>query len=131
MHIMKYSVWIGIALILATGIIHVSMFPDEYEEAPYLGVMFFGAFLSSIIAAIGIYRKQPLWGWGIGALMALGSFLGYILSRTVGLPISGIEPWGPAIGYLSLAVEMLFLVLFIRMPEFKQLIGKVIPRRST
>ena len=30
-----------------------------------------------------------------------------------------------------MAVEMLFLVLFIRMPEFKQLIGKVIPRRST
>ena len=127
---MKHSVWVGIGLILATGVIHGSMFSSEYEEAPYLGVMFLGALIGSIIAAIGIYRKQPVWGWGIGALLAAGSLLGYILSRTVGLPISGIEPWGPALGYLSLIVEILFLVLFARLPELRKLIGRVIQRNS-
>jgi hypothetical protein len=125
MRIMKFSVWIGIALIFVTGVIHITMFPAEYKEAPYLGLMFLGAFLGSIIAAIGIYRKQPLWGWGVGALIALGSLVGYVLSRTVGLPVSGVEPWGPALGYLSLVVEILFFLLFIRTPEFNQLILKM------
>jgi hypothetical protein len=121
---MNFYDWIGIALILVTGFIHLSTAPDEYKDAPYLGVMFVGAFIASIIAAIGIYRKKLLWGWGMGMLVALGSIVGYILSRTVGLPISGVEAWGPAIGYLSLAVEILYVALFTRIPEFKRLIAK-------
>lgn len=126
MKITKAFVWIGIALILSTGIIHIYMFAEEYAEAPYLGVMFLGSFIGSIIAAMGIFGRQPLWGWGIGAMIALGSIVGYVLSRTIGLPISGIEPWGPAIGYVSLVVEIVFLALSARVPEFKKLAGKVI-----
>ena len=130
MKITKPLAWIGIALILSTGIIHISMFSEEYAEAPYLGVMFVGSFIGSVIAAMGIYRQQPLWGRGTGALIALGSIVGYVLSRTIGLPISGIEPWGPAIGYVSLAVEIIFLALSARVPEFKRLAGKVIQSRA-
>lgn len=131
MRSMKYFDWIGIALILVTGFIHLSTAQDEYQDAPYLGVMFVGAFIVSIISAIGIYRKRPLWGWGMGLLVALGSIVGYILSRTVGLPISGIEAWGPPIGYLSLAVEILYVGLFTRIPEFKRLIAQATRGRST
>lgn len=129
MQIMKRSAWIGIVLIISTGIIHMSMFGEEYAEAPYLGVMFLGAFIGSIIAATGIYRQELLWGWGIGALIALGSIAGYLLSRTVGLPISGIEPWGPATGYVSLVMEILFVVFSARLPEFQKLGREVIRRK--
>ena len=124
MHTIKRSMWIGMALILSTGIIHLSMFGEEHAEAPYLGIMFLGAFTGSIIAAIGIYRQEPLWGWGMGALMALGSIAGYLLSRTVGLPISGIEPWGPSLGYLSLVLELLFAGLAARLLEFQKVLKK-------
>jgi urea transporter len=127
MQIMKTSGWIGIALILSIGIIHLSMYGEEYAEAPYLGIMFLGAFIGSIIAAMKIYR-QELWGWGIGALIALGSILGYLLSRTIGLPISGIEPWGPATGYVSVVVEILFVVLSARLPGFQKLIRRASSR---
>jgi hypothetical protein len=126
----KLSEWIGIALILIIGIIHVYTSPDEFNDAPYLGIMFVGAFFASIVAAIGIYRNQPLWGWGTGLLVALGSMVGYILSRTVGLPISGVEPWGPAIGYLSLILEFLFVAAFTRTAEFKQLLAMLTQRKS-
>ncbi len=122
MQTMKRSAWDGMVLILLTGIIHLSMSAEEYAEAPYLGVLFLGAFVASIIAAVSIYRQQVLWGWGIGALISLGSIVGYVLSRTVGLPISGIEPWGPAIGYGSLVVEILFVALSVRLPEFKKVV---------
>jgi hypothetical protein len=125
MRTMKYTALIGIALIVITGIIHIYMFPGEFTEAPYLGLMFVAAFLLSVVAAVGIYRKQPLWGWSLGALIAVGSLVGYLLSRTVGLPVSGIEAWGPFIGYLSLVVEVFFIVLFILTPEFKQLVSRV------
>jgi hypothetical protein len=104
--------WFGIALILITGAIHLYYVKAEYMEAPYLGVMFFGAFLSSIVAAVGIYRGELLWGWGLGGLIAIGSFAGYLLSRTVGLPVSGVEEWGPVLGYLSLVIEAIFALQF-------------------
>jgi hypothetical protein len=130
MQVMRRSAWIGILLILSTGIIHMSMFGEEYAEAPYLGVMFLGAFIGSIIAAMGIYRQELLWGWGIGALIAFGSIVGYVLSRTVGLPISGIEPWGPEIGYVSLVVEIIFVVLSTRVLEFKRSGRKLVQQRT-
>jgi hypothetical protein len=105
--------WAGIVLLLITGVIHLNLAKAEYAEAPYLGILFFAAFYMSLVAAIGIFRGEFLWGWGLGGLIALASCVGYLLSRTVGLPISGIEPWGPATGYLSLLVEAFFIVQFL------------------
>jgi hypothetical protein len=90
-----------------------------------LGLVFVAAFLLSVVKAIGIYRIQPLWGWSLSVLIAFGSLLGYLLSRTVGLPVSGVEAWGPFIGYLFLVVEVFFIGLFIFKPEFKQLVSNV------
>jgi hypothetical protein len=117
----QHSSWIGISLILAVGIIHLSMVMEEYEEAPYLGIMFVGAGIGSTIAALGIYKQQAGWGWGAGVLIALGSVLGYVISRTIGLPLSGIEPWGPVIGYVSLVLEIIFVVLSAKMVGLRPL----------
>ncbi len=45
MRSLKVYEWIGIALILIIGIIHIYTSPDEFKDAPYLGIMFVGAFL--------------------------------------------------------------------------------------
>jgi hypothetical protein len=115
------STWIGIALMLITGAIHLYYVKAEYVEAPYLGVMFFGAFLCSIVATLGIFRGEVFWGWGLGGLIAIDSLAGYLLSRTVGLPISGIEPWGPALGYLSLIVEAVLTIQSILTRPWEQI----------
>lgn len=131
MRSIKIHEGIGIGLILIVGIVHIYTAPDEFKEAPYLGIMFVGAFIGSIIAAIGIFKKNFLWGWGVGALIAFGSCAGYLLSRTIGLPISGVEPWGPGIGYLSLMLEILFLVMFTWVKDLKQFFAKISQRSST
>ena len=104
--------WLSVALILGIGVIHLSMVPGEYQEAQYMGILFAINFLAAIIAAIGILR-QEVWGWALGVLIAAGSLIGYILSRTVGLPGMEIEAWLQPLGLLSLAAEVLFFILVI------------------
>jgi len=43
--------------------------------------------------------------------MAAGSMLGYVLSRTVGVPGMEIEAWLQPLGILSLLVEGAFILL--------------------
>ena len=109
----KTLVWAGIALIIATGLIHLIEAPENYEEAAYKGILFFLNAAGALVAAFGIYRGQRGWGWSLGGLIAAGSLVGYVVSRTIGLP--GLEvddEWFEPIGVASLAVEGLFLTVY-------------------
>jgi hypothetical protein len=105
--------WIGIIVILITGLIHLYNAPGEFQDAPYMGVLFFVFFLSSIVSAIGIYRGELLWGWVLGGLLSIGAIVGYLISRTVGMPISGVEDWGPPLAYFSIFLELIFFALIL------------------
>jgi threonine/homoserine efflux transporter RhtA len=99
--------WLSVAII---GLVHLYMVPQEYGEVAYMGVLFGINFIAAIIAAVGIYRQEN-WGWLLGVGIAIGSLIGYILSRTVGLPGMEIEAWLQPIGVLSLVVELAFIML--------------------
>ncbi len=110
----------GILSIAAIGLIHLLEVPDELEEATYLGLLFLANSGAAVVAAIGIYRNYK-WGWTLGALVAGGAFVGYVLSRTIGLPGMPVEQWLEPLGVLSLLVEALFaglcLVAYVRSYE--------------
>ncbi|MBI5149707.1 MAG: hypothetical protein HZA28_02920 [Candidatus Omnitrophica bacterium] len=110
----KTHVWSGMFLILATGLIHLVDAPDGFEEAAYKGWLFCANGVGALVAAVGIYRGQRLWGWNLGLLIAAGSLLGYTASRTIGLPLIPAEPdaWLEPLGVLSLALEGSFVALF-------------------
>jgi len=109
----KLFIWIGIIVILTSGLIHLYNAPGEFQYAPYMGVLFFVFFLGSIVSAIGIYRGELLWGWALGGMLAIGAIVGYLISRTVGMPISGIEDWGPPLAYFSIFLELIFFAPFL------------------
>lgn len=128
----------GIALILITGLVHLIDAPDAFEEATYKGVLFVLNALGALIAAIGIWRGQRLSGWVLGLVVAAGALLGYVLSRTVGLPGLPAEPdeWFEPLGVVSMIAEVLMTVLALwvlqsRQPAAEQL-GRGLPsaRRS-
>jgi hypothetical protein len=105
--------WTGIGLILASGAIHAIETPEYFEEMRYIGVLFALSVLGAIAAAIGIGRGQQ-WGWSLGTVVAAGSILGYLLSRTIGLPGFRENSWEEFVepmGLLSLLVESLFVAL--------------------
>jgi len=101
----------GAVLILVSGLIHLVLSPEHFEEATYLGRLFLVDFAGAAVAAWGIYRGQR-WGWLLGAVVALGAFVAYLIDGTLGLPgVEGhhfLEP----VGVIAKAVEGLFLVLY-------------------
>jgi len=109
--------WFGIALIVTTGLIHVMNASDSFQEAAYKGWLFYANGMGALVAAYGIYRGKRSWGWNLGLLIALGSLIGYVASRTVGLPHIPAEPdaWLEPFGVASLIVEGLFVAVCMRM----------------
>ncbi len=116
-HAPRIFSWFGMALIVTTGLIHVMNAPDSFQEAPYKGWLFYANGMGALMAAYGIYRGKRSWGWNLGLLIALGSLIGYVASRTVGLPHILAEPdaWLEPFGVASLIVEGLFVAVFMRM----------------
>ncbi len=104
----------AILLIVAVGLLHLYGTPPHYRVAPYIGVGFIANFIGALVAAVGIYR-DALWGWLLGALVAGGALLMYVVSRSVGLPgfEHAIGRWTGPLGVLSLVVEALFLAVFL------------------
>ena len=107
--------WFGIALILIIGAIHVADAPDSFKDAVYKGWLFYANGLGSLLAAFGIYRDKGSWGWNLGFWIAAVSLIGYIASRTIGLPYIPAEPdsWLEPLGIASLITEGLFVLIFI------------------
>ena len=104
----------GIALILVAGAIHFIDAPGSFGDATYKGLLFLANGIAAIVAAFGIYRGERSWGWGLGVLVAGGALVGYVVSRTVGLPGLAPDIWLEPLGILSLMVEGAFIVLFAR-----------------
>ena len=109
--------WAGVVLIVACGLIHLVSAPDHLQEATYVGVLFLANGAGALIAAFGIYRDM-LWGWVLGALVAGGAFVMFIVSRFIGLPAyqEHVGMWigdsfGDRLGIPSLIVEAPLVVL--------------------
>jgi hypothetical protein len=108
--------WLGIVLIALTGLLHLVEAPEYLGEERYIGALFIASAVGSAIALYGIWRDQ-VWGWLLGIAVAGGAFVGYVLSRTVGLPRFREASWSQFLepmGLLSLLVEGLFVVLALR-----------------
>ena len=85
------------------------------DKAPrYVGVGYWvlevvGVVVAGLLLA-GRARRQV---WGAAALVGVGPFVGYVLSRGPGLPgyTDDRGNWTEQIGHVSLAVEVLLVVL--------------------
>ena len=108
--------WLGMILIIATGAIHVLEAPDSFHDAAYKGWLFYANGLGALAAAFGISRDRR-WGWRLGLLIAGGSLIGYVASRTVGLPYIPAEPdaWLEPLGVVSLITEGGFVAVCLWM----------------
>ncbi len=81
---------LAIGLTILTATIHLFNANEAMGDATYKGILFISNGLGAIVAAIGIARDEKTWGWNLAALIALGSSLAYIASRTQNAPSGGV-----------------------------------------
>lgn len=108
--------WSAIALMLAQGVIHLYEAPEMYGEVPYLGVLFVASMIGAAVASYGMLWDAR-WGWGLGLATAGLPLLGYLLSRTIGIPLfreNSLESFLEPLGLAAVAVEAIYVALAVR-----------------
>jgi hypothetical protein len=97
---------LGVMSLVGIIVIHWLDLPGKLSEVPYLGYGYIALMVGSVLSAILIIQNDKR-GWWLGAALALGSIVAYVLNRTVGLPLAmeDIGNWGESLGVYSLLAE--------------------------
>jgi hypothetical protein len=88
----------------ATGALHLILAPEYLSEQAYIGVLFILGGITSIALATAIWLRKDVRAIAAGAAVAAGMAVGFVLSRTTGLPGFHESEW-EASGLLSLLLE--------------------------
>ena len=85
------------------ALIHVLNLSTTMQELPYMGWLFIGLIVSSLVIAEGLMRTDDLRLWLAAGALNASLIIGYAISRTAGLPGDGggdkgnwLEPLGLA-----------------------------------
>ena len=97
----------GIVGLGGLSLTHVLNLQDMLEEAPYLGILYFGPIIGGLLLAGMLVRKDSSLAWIAGGALSFMVIIGYVLTRTTGLPnASGdVGNWSLPLGLASLFVE--------------------------
>src|SRR3954465_13548173 len=100
------------AALAVVGVIHLVLSPEYLSEQTYASVLFIagGLFLCALAVALGSGDNVP--SWLLGALTMAGMGIGYILSRTTGLPGFKESEWELS-GIVCLVLEAAFVAVAI------------------
>ncbi|MFF7890188.1 hypothetical protein ACH40F_58115 [Streptomyces sp. NPDC020794] len=88
---------VGVCCAVANTVLHTLLVPDHLEEKFYIGFLFaVGSAVMLVVAAALVSLKHAMAAWLTGSLVSLGMIIGFLLSRTIGLPDGYYEPgWEP------------------------------------
>jgi hypothetical protein len=95
-----------------TAYIHLTEMSDKFAEVPYLGVGYALLVIACVVAAVLIVKGDRR-GWMLAGGTCLATIIGFVLTRTTGLPASkdDIGNWSESIGTYSLIAEGVVVVL--------------------
>lgn len=107
--------WAGACTIFFVGSIHVLISGEHFIGAPYLGALFVVCFFGSVVAALGLYWGAYRWAWLLGVLISGIAFVGFPVSRAIGLPgyPQVVGQWLSLNGLSAMLLEGLFITLFL------------------
>jgi hypothetical protein len=108
-HTIRHTTLRGVGFIglLGVALIHLLDVIGKFQETPYLGVMYVMLMVASVTVAFTLlHTGRPLAWMAAGTLAAL-TLVGFVLSRTTGLPGSNgdVGNWSEGLGLASMFVE--------------------------
>ena len=97
----------GIAGLGGIALIHALQVPEAFEETAYLGVLFIGAIVAGLALSAALTRTTDQRVWAAAGGLAAAIMLGYVLTRTTGLPDATLDVgnWTEPLGLASLVAE--------------------------
>jgi hypothetical protein len=99
--------------LLGIALVHLLDVPGKLEETPYLGVAYLGLIVTAVALVEVLLRQDRRVVWAGVGLLAAATMIGFVLSRTTGLPGASddIGNWAEPLGVASLFVEGVVVLL--------------------
>jgi hypothetical protein len=117
---------VAVASLAAIALIHVLQAPSAFADTGYLGGLFVASVVASVaLAAALTVTSDPRVMQASGALAAM-LLLGYVLSRTTGLPAftDDVGEWSEPLGLASMVFEGLLVVVTAGRTAFPGVAGR-------
>jgi hypothetical protein len=107
------AAWCASFLLLVAAGTHIPLIKMHLEEAPYIGWLFIALSVVCIVLAVAIVLVDNPGVWVLSGAVCLAAVVGYLASRTVGLPQIGddVGNWTEPLGIPAVASEALMVVL--------------------
>jgi hypothetical protein len=104
---------VGVVLLLGIALIHLLDSLGKFDEAKYVFVLYLLLMAGSLVVAAFLLRTDSRLAWTLVTLISGLTLLGFILSRTTGLPNfdADIGVWAEPLGLASLFTEGAALLL--------------------
>lgn len=98
---------LGFAGVLAIALIHLLDVINKINETPYLGVLYILLMITSLAVAFAVLHTGSSLTWAAAGGLAALTLIGFILSRTTGLPSSSsdVGNWTEKLGLAAMFVE--------------------------
>ncbi len=98
---------IAVVGLASVALIHVLDLPGTFDSQAYKGWLYLGLIAGCVLTAAALIRASDPRAWLAAMLLPLGAMVGFVISRTVGIPggADDIGNWTEALGLASLFVE--------------------------
>jgi hypothetical protein len=89
------------------GLVHLLDAPGKYTETPYMFWMYIALIIGAIVVGGELIRTGSRLAWAAAAGLAASAIVGYVLTRTTGLPQDhgDVGNWTEGLGLASLWIE--------------------------
>jgi hypothetical protein len=104
---------VAVVGLLGVGLIHLLDSIGKYSETPYIFWMYVALILGTIAVSGALLHRESRLAWAAAGALPLSALVGFVLSRTTGLPSSSgdIGNWSEPLGLASMFVEVCLVLL--------------------
>lgn len=98
------------------ALVHLLDVEDRLTEVPYVGWLFVAIIVASLAVASLLIRSDDHRAWAAAGLIAGATIMGYVVTRTIGMPNDGgadIGNWTEPLGLASLMIEGIVVALAV------------------